>query len=110
MAISAENFLRAPPQTCNAIKIARHNVGRLEKLAVAPLLAQRGRNINQTPPQPLMINQGSSEALTFSRVINCGSESRFHHGARHCRYISARPRDALQGSLEGLDPAEQKDR
>src|ERR1700722_183111 len=49
-----------------------------------------------------MINQGSSEALTFSRVINCGSESRFHHGARHCRDISARPRDALQGSLEGL--------
>src|ERR1700722_1211757 len=49
-----------------------------------------------------MINERSSEALAFNGVINCGSESPFHHRARHCRNISARPRDALQRSLEGL--------
>src|SRR5580658_2015201 len=49
-----------------------------------------------------MINERPSEALAFNGVVNCGSESSFHHRARHCRNISARPRDALQRSLEGL--------
>src|ERR1700734_1341788 len=49
-----------------------------------------------------MIDEGSSEALAFYGVINCGSESPFHHRTRHCRNISSGPRDALQGSLEGL--------
>ena len=49
-----------------------------------------------------MINERSSEALAFNGVTNCGSESRFHHCARHCRNVSARPRDALQRSLKGL--------
>ena len=49
-----------------------------------------------------MINERSSKALAFNGVINCGSESPFHHRARHCRNISARPRNALQRSLEGL--------